>query len=228
MIIKPEECPPPKPPWIRSFEFGINGASGNSDLLKLRTAFNAKHEVDQHILTFDITYNYADSNSQETENKALAKERYEWLFKDSPWSLFDEDELEYDRFKSYDLRISDHAGVAYMFFKNEITKFKGRSGAGESWKFGGPDEGGTTELLFGLEFERQLTERQKFTLASEVFPAINSLGDFRSDAKLGYEFLVDPVWNVTLKLGATDRYDSQASGKKPNDVEYFGVLLWKF
>jgi hypothetical protein len=33
---------------------------------------------------------------------------------------------------------------------------------------------------------------------------------------------------VTLRLGITDRYDSTPQGKRPNDLEYFGVLLWKF
>ncbi len=229
IVVEPEKLIEPiKPPWSSSVELGLNGASGNSELIKLRSAFSTKHENEQHILTFDVTYNYSTSHAQETENRALAKNRYEWLFANSAWSVFDEDELEYDEFKSYDLRVSDHGGVAYMIFKNDITKFKGRAGVGESWKFGGPDAGGTTEALFGLEYERHVSNRQKLTMAGEVFPALNSLGDFRSDAKIAYELLVDPIWNITLKLGASDRYDTQATGKKPNDVEYFGVLLWKF
>ncbi len=229
ILVKPCDDPPPiKPPWSGTLEFGINGANGNSDLLKLRSGLTTKHETESHIWSNDLTYNYANNQQVTTENRALLKERYEWLFGKSPWNVFDEGELEYDQFKSYDLRLADHAGVGYAWLKDGVTTLKTRLGAGESWKIDGPDAGGTTEALLGLDFERKLSDRQKFITSAEVFPALNSLGDFRSEAKIGYELLIDPVWNLTLKVGATDRYDSQATGKNPNDVEYFGVLIWKF
>lgn len=209
-------------------EFGLNGASGNSELMKLRAGAAAENKTPNHIWKSDILYNYATANSVETENRALANTRYEWLLGVSPWSIFVDGSLEYDNFKAFDIRVASHAGIGYAFLKTDFTMLKGRLGAGASREIGGPENRIMPEALAGAEFEHKVTEGQKLTASFEFIPDLGEIGEYRYEAKAGYEFLVSPEWNVTLKLGVLDRYDSTPNGRKPNDIEYFAVLLWKY
>ena len=44
---------------------------------------------------------------------------------------------------------------------------------------------------------------------------------------LNWEVLLDEVANLSLKLSVSDRYDSTPFGRRPNDVDYGLLLLWK-
>jgi hypothetical protein len=49
------------------------------------------------------------------------------------------------------------------------------------------------------------------------------------NAKAGWEIVVDPEVNMTLKLGVEDRYnDNPGPDRKKNDIEYFALLAWSF
>ena len=45
---------------------------------------------------------------------------------------------------------------------------------------------------------------------------------------LAWEILLNDSENLSLKLAATDRYDSTPQGAKPNDIYYSLLLLVKF
>lgn len=219
---------PPPVVWSRTVEAGLNGAQGNSELVKLRMAGTAKREGPGSIFANDFMYNFASANNQRTENRALANSRMEWIWKNSKWSPFVSGQLEFDDFKAYDLRLANHAGFGYQWIKNPATQFKTRIGAGGSRELGGPDNRFMPEALLGAEVEQKITERQKLTSAATVYPDLGEFGEYRAIANFAYEILVDPEWNLTLKFGALDRYDSTPQGRRANDIEYFAVLMWKF
>lgn len=209
-------------------EFGFSGASGNSENFALRLGTNAKRTTPDDIFTIDALYRYATANGLRSENRAISNARQEWLFGNSPWTLFVDGQVEWDEFRAFDLRIASHAGAGYHFIKNDTTLLKGRAGAGFSREIGGPNDRYVPELVFGIDFEHKISDRQKIVATLDYFPDIGNFGDYRAQARLAYELLVDPVHNVTLRLGLLDRYDSTPEGRKPNDIEYFGTLLWKF
>lgn len=43
-----------------------------------------------------------------------------------------------------------------------------------------------------------------------------------------YEIVLNPGRNLALRPGIQDRYDSRPGPAKPNDVDYFTTLLFKF
>ncbi len=225
-----EEMPPPPPPkfWSGGVELGANGATGNSENFKVHFGSNTKHETPDHIWLADLLYVFANSDAKRTENRALGKTRYEWLFPDSAWSWFGNLEVEYDEFKAYDVRLAAHLGVAYLFLKSDSTLVKGRVGAGASREIGGPENRFTPEALLGFDFEHKFAERHKIKASGDLFPDLHDWGEFRAEARAAYEILIDPDWNLTFRIGAYDRYDSTPEGKKRNDLEYFAVLVWKF
>lgn len=228
MIIGSPPPPPPPPEWCGSVELGVSGAEGNSQLFKVRAASLLKQETKENIFKTDLLYAFANANDERTENRLFITSRYEWLLGESPWSIFVRGELEYDEFKNYDLRLGLHAGFGYTFYKDDATLFKGRIGAGASREIGGTENRLMPEGLIGGDFERKFTERQKFVANVDIFPDLGEIGEFRAELRACYEILIDPEWNLTFKIGAVDRYDSTPEGKKRNDVEYFGLLVWKF
>lgn len=219
----------PKPKiWTGSAELGLGGSEGNSPNQKIRLGGDLKRETDQNILKADFLYSFASNEDTVTQNRSITKGRYERLLGASPWSLFVSGQAETDEFTAYDLRLSGYGGVGYRFWKTEFSMFKGRLGFGGSQEFGSPDDDFHPEMDFGFDLEHCITKRQKIVASFDYYPTITEWSDYRVQGKVTYDFLIDPEWNITLRLGVLDRYDSTPQGKKPNDVDYFATLLWKF
>ncbi|MDA1050702.1 MAG: DUF481 domain-containing protein [Planctomycetota bacterium] len=213
--------------WEGGVEVGISGTDGNSQAASFRAGINLKRKVTVHETTFDLTYVNAMANGVETQNNAIQNFGYERAFGDSRWSLFAKEFAEYDEFKAFDLRIALNAGLAYKFIDTEATKFKGRYGAGVSHEIGGPNDDWVPELVYGADFKRQLTKRQKLELKVDYFPQWGNFDNYRMVTNLGWEVLLDEEHNLNLKLSVNDRYDSTPNGRKPNDINYALLLLWK-
>ncbi|MBC8355165.1 MAG: DUF481 domain-containing protein [Planctomycetes bacterium] len=213
--------------WEGGAEIGISGTDGNSEALSFRAGANLKRKTNVHETTFDLTYLKASADGVETQNNAIQNLGYERSFGDSRWSFFAKEFLEYDEFKAFDLRLALNAGVGYKFIDTETTKLKGRYGAGVSHEIGGPTDDWVAELVYGADFERQLTKRQKLSLTVDYFPEWGNFDNYRMVSDLGWEVLLDEEHNLNLKLSVNDRYDSTPNGRKPNDINYALLLLWK-
>ena len=106
--------------------------------------------------------------------------------------------------------------------------FIGRFGAGASREFGGPDNEWKPEALFGMDYDHQVNARNKLIAKADYFPEWRDFSNFRFIMDLSWEYLIDADGNLSLKLGAVDRYDSTPNGAKRNDVNYSALLLYKF
>jgi hypothetical protein len=226
----PPAVPAPPPPklWSGGLEFGITGAEGNSENFKVRLGGNTEYKTPDNLFKGDFIYSYATANGLENENRFIGNARHEWLFPGQAWNVFVRGSLEVDAFTAFDYRVAAHTGVGYEFWKTPGSSLKGRAGIGGSQEIGGPRDHFIPEALVGVDAEHKLSDRQKFTLVADAFPDVRDPSDYRIIARAAYELLVDPEWNLTLKLGALDRYDSTPEGRRRNDLEYFMVLLWKY
>jgi hypothetical protein len=61
----------------------------------------------------------------------------------------------------------------------------------------------------------------------DYYPSWEDYADYRVEANAGWEILLDEESHMSLKLAAIDRYDSTPGGKRPNDLNYSMVLVWK-
>lgn len=213
--------------WDGGVEIGVNGTAGNAEAVSIRTGGELKRTTDLYELTADITYLKASADGVETQHNALFNSGLERSLGDSRWSFFLKDSLEYDEFKAFDLRFAANAGLGFQFIETEKTKLKGRYGAGTSYEIGGPNDEWIPELVYGADFERQLTERQKLALTVDYFPEWGNFRNYRLVTDFGWEVLLDEEHNLNLKLSINDRYDSTPNGLKPNDINYALLLLWK-
>jgi putative salt-induced outer membrane protein YdiY len=228
---KPAEPIKPKKPvklWKGGVEMGFDGSEGNNETLNFRFGVDAKRKTDLDVLDLDLDYRKKTANSRETANRLYFDARREWLLTDSPWTWFIHHTTEYDEFKAYDVRVSLDTGIGYQFIDNERTSLLGRCGSGIAREIGGPDESFVPELALGLDFNQQLTERQKLSASSEYTPDMTGFKDFRLNTKASWEVLLDETWNLSLKFTVLDRYDSTPNGARANDLDYSIMLLWNF
>lgn len=213
--------------WDKSFELGMTGSEGNSETFNMQAGTNWKLETDHRKFSLDFKYFNGQSRSVQTQHNAVLNANHEWLFANSPWTLFTTGILEYDEFKAFDLRLVMNSGLGYRFINRETTKLTGRMGAGVSREFGGPDDSWTPEAVLGMEYEHKISKRQKFKIKMDYMPDWGDFASYRLWTDAGWELVIDEEANLSLKIGLVDRYDSTPNGRRPNDLDYSILLLWK-
>jgi hypothetical protein len=213
--------------WSNSFEIGINGSTGNAESFSLRTGAHLQRQIEAATFTLDLKYAKTLASGQETQHNALLNSNVESSLGDSLWTTFFKTSLEYDEFKAWDVRTAMNAGIGYHVVKTEDARFIVRFGSGVSREVGGPEDEYVPEAVYGVEFDRKITRRQKLYATIDYFPDWTNYSDYRLVTNAGWEFVLDQDANLSLKLGAIDRYDSTPHDRKPNDLDYSLVLLWK-
>lgn len=214
--------------WENSAELGLNGSAGNSESSSFQTGTRLKRKTDFTLFDLRATYNRTSAGGTETQNNALIYTNWERFLGDSPRTLFVKNGLEFDKFKAFDYRYYLNAGLGYHFAKTDALALTGRFGAGVSREFGGPDDRWVPEALFGGDYEHQVNARNKLIAKVDYFPEWSDFANFRLVSDLAWEYLISADGNLSFKLGATDRYDSTPNGRKPNDVNYSALILYKF
>lgn len=218
----------PRDGWENSVELGLNGSAGNSESSSFQSGTRLKRKTELKLFDLRATYNRTSAGGIETQNNALIYTNWERFLGDSPWTFFVKNGLEFDKFKAFDYRYYLNSGLAYHFIKTDDLSLTGRFGAGASREFGGPDDRWVPEALFGGDYEHQVNERNKLIAKVDYFPEWSNFSNFRLVSDLAWEYLISADGNLSFKLGATDRYDSTPNGRKPNDVNYSALILYKF
>lgn len=229
---KPAPIPDPESfwdGWKRQVDVGVNGAAGNSENFNLRAAISLTRTTSEEITALTAQYVYATNDGDKSTDRGEVALRNDWLI-GSPWRVYAIGKAEYDQFQDWEWRVSAVGGVGYEFIKNDDTLLLGRAGFGLSREFGGGDGRIKPEANLGLDFEHKLDERQRIYASVDYYPSVlNFAQDYRIISKAGYEIVVDPKNNISLKLGVEDRYESEPSGgRTPNDFLYFATLSLGF
>jgi putative salt-induced outer membrane protein YdiY len=187
-----------------------------------------KRKTDKYSLALDFDYRQASASDVITEDNGRFNLDYDRMLDDSNWSLFGKFGMEFDKFKSFDLRLNLNSGFGYYWIRNDDTNLVTRIGAGASKEIGSPDDSWIPEAVFGIEADHQLTSRQKVKAKLDYFPAWDDFGDFRLVTDVAWETLLSDSDNFSLRLSLTDRYDSTPQGALKNDFYYSALLLYKF
>ena len=214
--------------WNSSIEFGLNGSEGNSNSLSYVAGSDISRITDLYNLTINLDYRRTRANGLVTQDNARGNVDFDRNIGISPMAAFIKSGVEYDQFKAFDARINVNGGVSYAFAKTDEFKFITRFGAGASKEVGAADDNWKPEALFGLETNRQVNDRNRIFAKIDYFPAWEDFSDYRMVTDAGWEILLDDSENFSLKLTATNRYDSTPLGLEPQDIDYAATLLYKF
>ena len=235
---KPADAPPPVPAdpdsfwkgWKFQIEGGLNGSTGNSEALAFRFAGSADRKTSTMVTHLDTYWAYATSDGKKSKDRWEANIRNDWIINESRWSIYATGKSEWDEFQAWNWRLSAFGGVGYAFVKTDKTLFNGRAGLGLNKELGGDNRSGITpEADLGLDFSEQLTKRQKLYATTDLYPSLRDVPQFRWVTKAGWEILVDPETNMSLKIGVEHRYNSNPGGGiKHNDLDYFLTIVWTF
>ncbi len=215
-------------PWDTGVELGLNGSSGNQDSLSLRTGGYVKRESRFSKLDLSGYYNRTTAGSDTTQNNAQLDVRNDWLLDEhSPWTLFATTNWFYDQFQSFDAQMSADTGIGYRFWHEPARELIGRVGGGTSREIGESDPRWVPESLFGVEYTQKFFATQKFYGKVDYFPEWDQVGEYRVVADTGWEVELVRPSNLSLKISATDRYDSTPNGANPHLVNYSVLMLMK-
>ncbi len=116
---------------------------------------------------------------------------------------------------------------AIVSFTIRIWRRSGVWVAARLREFGGADNRWVPESLFGFEYSQQISQTQKFYGKLDYFPEWDQVGEYRMVADTGWEVVLVQPSNLSLKLSATDRYDSTPNGSEPHLLNYSVLLLLK-
>jgi putative salt-induced outer membrane protein YdiY len=191
--------------------------------LSLQTGFELKRKTESKTLAIDVDYRHSSSRNVTIQENGRLNIDYDRLI-GSAWSGFGKFGLEWDRFKAFDLRLNFNGGIGHHLIRRKDASLVSRFGAGRSRETGAPVDAWINEAIFGIDAERQLTSRQKLKARVDFFPSLETSSNYRLVGDVAWEMLLDGSDNLSLKLAATDRYDSTPQGAEPNDI-YFSVLL---
>jgi putative salt-induced outer membrane protein YdiY len=214
-------------PWDMGVELGINGSQGNNDVFSMRAGGHAKRKTPHWKLDSSLVYNKNYSNGAETQNNGKHDLRADRILAESPWTLFVLENFIYDEFQAWDAQLSLNTGVGYQLINTATVDLLTRSGAGATREFGGPEEDWQPTGLFGLDYNHQLTPRQKLVGKVEYYPEWEDFRQYRVVTDLGWQVDLDRPENVSLKFSLIDRYDSTPEGASPNNLDYAVLMIWK-
>jgi putative salt-induced outer membrane protein YdiY len=214
-------------PWDMGVNFGLNGSEGQNSTQSIASGAYLKRDSAQWTLDSKINYNMTSANSVETQNNALLDARVDRKLDKSAWSLYILNQMLYDEFQPFDLRVSVNSGVGYKWVKTENFNLLGRFGAGASREFGGVQDEWAPEALFGLDYEYLISDKQRLTMKVDYFPEWGNFNNYRVVSDAGWEVDLDKPKNMSLRFTVNDRYDSTPNGVSPNLVNYAVLLNWK-
>ncbi|MGL6097905.1 MAG: DUF481 domain-containing protein [Fimbriiglobus sp.] len=231
-ILAPDpEAPPPAPKlWHGSLDAGVNGATGNTDLVNIRTTFNAQRQTPGNLFVTDFLYTYTWQDGDISQQQAIFNARDEVLFPGEPWSLFSASQVEYDQLRAYRFRVGVYGGTGYAVADSKELLFRLRAGVGAQREIGseGNRNQWVPEAVFGYDFRYRIDDRNALVSVLDFYPRLNDWSMYRVRARAAYELVIDPKRGTVLRFGIQDRYDSNPGNAKRNDINYFTTLGVRF
>tara|TARA_B100000941_G_C28492390_1_gene548754 strand:+ start:981 stop:1907 length:927 start_codon:yes stop_codon:yes gene_type:complete len=215
--------------WESQFEAGATVATGNTEKANIYLRFNTTTENEKRAWDFDTAYYRDQTDGTVSTNKFTAGLKHEWLFKDSPWSIFAQGRFDYDEFQSWDKRLSGALGAGYQWIKTDDLNVKFKLGAGASKEYGSLDEDVVPELLAGFDVKWQISKNQKFKAGTTIYPDLSDIGEYRLVSDAAWVIDLNTVEKVSLKVGVENEYQSKVdAGVKNNDFRLYSALVFKF
>lgn len=224
---------PPEPEffvgWDKTLAAGLTGSNGNTDSLNLYASFNTGYENKTDRWAIDADVFYSENEGVNTTNYYQASVTKDWLAPEEPHFFWVQAKYENDRFTGWQERVSGYVGVGYDLIDKENYNLLARLGVGGSYE-AGDIEDFSTELLLGLEGSWDINDDSSLSYYTYFYPFLDPFfEEFRNTTGVAYQVAIDKGKGMSLKVGAENQYNSNASaGTKENDLKYYLALVFDF
>lgn len=215
--------------WNTRLNFGLSLAAGNTEQTGLVGTIVSRRTAETSVLTLDAGYYYSSEDGDQTQNKFTAGVLHDWLFKNSPWIVFADARYDFDEFRSFDHRVSAHAGVGYRVYDREKLKLTLRAGAGFAREFGSDRDEFIPEALGGADFFWQIAENQKLEVSHRFFPDLDEGGEFRTLTSAGWNLALSVDRGLSFTVSLLHEYVSKVDpGIDNHDLKLFAGVSYEF
>lgn len=226
-----QEAPPQaaEKPWTFTFDVSGTGSFGKADNQSFRAALGGLREAGETRTALDAGYFFNASNGDRSESRFSTGILNDWLMPESPWFFFADGRYDYDEFKSWEHRVSSHGGAGYHLIARDDFSLDLRGGLGVVKEFASDNEDPRLEALAGFDAAWTISERQKLTFGSTIYPDLSDTGEFRLVSKADWSVLVDEKLNMSLSAGVLHEYETVVSpGIGHYDLKVYAGLRFTF
>lgn len=224
---EPEPEPEPEVEWTSKLVVGGAYTTGNTENKSFNLQFTSDRKTNALHTSFDMRYFYAESSGDQDTNRFTTGLGNDWLVPDSKWFYFARTRYTFDEEQSWTHRASVHGGPGYHLFEQDDFTLDLRTGAGftKEWDLNAD----RPELLFGVEIDWSITDKQELSADSTIYPDLNDTGQFRVVNNVGWSIMLDEELNFSLNAGLQHEYQSDVSGDdKKNDLRITAGLGIEF
>lgn len=216
-------------PWESFFKLGLAASFGNTDTQNVNVGVDSLREKDDMRTKLDASYYYGATDGDRSDNRFTAGVNNDWLVPDSRWLYFGRVRFDYDEFQSWEYRIGAWGGVGYDFYDREDFTLTGRAGLGLVKEFNSDRNEIYPEGLLGLDMSWDITERQKLTASTTIYPDLDETGEYRSVSSVDWSALVDEQANMSVFFGLEHEYQSEVDeGIDEHDLRLIAGLQFEF
>ena len=212
--------------WDASVDFSLNTASGNvKNEQSARLGVDAERVTKSTRLAHDLSYYNKVSRGETTDNKLAYRIMHDWLVQESPWFYFVGGQFDYDEFMSWQQRVSAYAGPGYRLIDTDDMRFDVRVGLGTRKEWGSENDDFKLEAAEGVNFDWDVTSRQKITASTTVATVVGDLDDYRARSAAEWQFSFERDMALRFVMGIEHEYTSLVDpGDRHSDTRvYIGL-----
>ncbi len=226
--------------WKKSVGLGFTGTDGNVNESQFQADFKGEFENDRH--RRKLTSQFYLSKPDNTPGPGPLTERKAFVDYEENWKPFQNmmffigtARYDYERFQSWNSRLSGSLGIGYELYKTERTSIRGSVGAGVAYKFqtdAGIDEETIPEGVVRLGLDHNVMKGVDFSTNHVYYPNLDDTGEHRviSDAELKAD--IGEAGGLNVAVGVQNEYDTIANNENPdvetNDLTYYIRLGYDF
>jgi len=213
--------------WSGKASFGLVERAGNTNERYINMDFEATRKTEKDKLFINAHLNQSAEEGTDTDNYITGGARLDLLISKSLF-YFVMARAEKDDEKDLEMRTDLGIGAGHIFYDNSKKHLDMALGFGyEREDYEGESSNGESELMYSLNYKKQINKGLSFSERFMIYPTIDDLGDYKmeSNAKLHYNISSD----FGLDFGFLYRYETDPRpGDKKNDSTLTTALTKSF
>ncbi|MHC4274450.1 MAG: DUF481 domain-containing protein [Planctomycetota bacterium] len=216
-------------PWSLTVDFSLNVSQGNTEESDFRFGLNARRLTEETRLRIDSSWYYKRDRSNTTDNKFTLGSRFDWLMPGSPWFYWVGGRFDWDKFESWDQRLSAQTGPGYHIIETDDFLLDVLGGLGTRKEWGSLNDDWKLEASLGLDTEYKINERQSLDFDITYFVDVEEFEDYRTRSTGNWRYAISNDMRLSLLVGYSWEYQNIADpGDKRYDFRFFVGIQYAF